>query len=100
MPTILIDGTTYEVAEGRNVLQAALDHKLNLPYFCWHPAMGSVGACRLCAVKHYRDEQDENGRLVMGCMTPATEGARLGNTVSSFSHRMANDQPSTRLPGL
>ena len=77
MPTILIDGATYEVAEGRNVLQAALDHKLNLPYFCWHPAMGSVGACRLCAVKHYRDEQDENGRLVMGCMTPATEGARL-----------------------
>ena len=77
MPTILIDGETYEVAEGRNVLQAALDHKLDLPYFCWHPAMGSVGACRLCAVKHYQDEQDENGRLVMGCMTPATEGARL-----------------------
>ena len=77
MPTILIDGATYEVAEGRNVLQAALDHKLNLPYFCWHPAMGSVGACRLCAVKHYRDEQDENGRLVMGCMTPATDGTRL-----------------------
>ncbi len=77
MPTILIDGKEYEVDEGRNVLQAALDHKLDLPYFCWHPAMGSVGACRLCAIKHYRDDQDDQGRLVMGCMTPATDGTRV-----------------------
>ncbi len=77
MPTILIDGNPYEVAEGHNVLQAALEHKLDLPYFCWHPAMGSVGACRLCAVKHYRDEKDEQGRLAMGCMTPATDGTRV-----------------------
>lgn len=77
MPTIFIDGEEYEVGEGRNVLQAALDNKLDLPYFCWHPAMGSVGACRLCAVKHYRDEKDEQGRLVMGCMTPATDGTRV-----------------------
>ncbi|HEX9699899.1 MAG TPA: NADH-quinone oxidoreductase subunit NuoG [Acidobacteriota bacterium] len=77
MPAILIDGSEYEVAEGRNVLQAALDHKLDLPYFCWHPAMGSVGACRLCAIKHYRDETDKRGRLAMGCMTPAREGTRV-----------------------
>ena len=61
MPTISIDGKEYEVGEDRNVLQAALDHKLDLPYFCWHPAMGSLGACRLCAVKQYRDETDETG---------------------------------------
>ena len=86
MPTIFIDGKQYEVGEGRNVLQAALDNKLDLPYFCWHPAMGSVGACRLCAVKHYRDENDEHGRLVMGCMTPASEGTRpLGAALSSRS---------------
>lgn len=77
MPTISIDGKEYEVGEGRNVLQAALDHKLDLPYFCWHPAMGSVGACRLCAVKHYRDDNDEQGRLAMGCMTPAADGTRV-----------------------
>jgi len=77
MARISIDGTEYEIDEGRNVLQAALDLKLDLPYFCWHPAMGSVGACRLCAVKHYRDENDEHGRLAMGCMTPATDGTRI-----------------------
>jgi NADH-quinone oxidoreductase subunit G len=77
MPTIFIDGSEYEVGAGRNVLQAALDHRLDLPYFCWHPAMGSVGACRLCAVRHYRDETDKRGRLAMGCMTPASEGTRV-----------------------
>ena len=34
---------------------------LDIPYFCWHPAMGSVGACRLCAVKQYKDEDDTEG---------------------------------------
>jgi NADH-quinone oxidoreductase subunit G len=37
--------------------------------------MGSVGACRQCAVKQYRDEDDKEGMLVMACMTPATDGA-------------------------
>ena len=25
----------------------------DLPYFCWHPALGSVGACRQCAVTQF-----------------------------------------------
>ena len=49
MPTIYIDDQAYEVDDGDNVLQAALGLGLDLPYFCWHPAMGSVGACRQCA---------------------------------------------------
>ena len=77
MATITIDGKTYEVKEGQNLLQTALSQGLNLPYFCWHPALGSVGACRQCAVKQYKDEDDENGRLVMACMTPAKDGSRF-----------------------
>src|SRR3546814_13614379 len=38
------------------------------------PALGSVGACRQCAVKSYRDESDKTGRIVMSCMTPASNG--------------------------
>ena len=77
MPKVIIDGTEYSVKPGRNMLEAALDHGLNLPYFCWHPAMGSVGACRLCAVKVYKDEHDTKGRIQMACMTPACEGTRI-----------------------
>jgi NADH-quinone oxidoreductase subunit G len=77
MPKIIIDQREYEVKEGQNLLQASLNLGLNLPYFCWHPAMGSVGACRQCAVKQFRNEQDTAGRIVMACMTPASEGARI-----------------------
>lgn len=40
--------------------------------------MGSVGACRQCAVTQYKDEQDDTGRIVMACMTPAKDGTRIG----------------------
>ncbi|MEJ2600995.1 MAG: NADH-quinone oxidoreductase subunit NuoG, partial [Anaerolineales bacterium] len=50
---------------------------MDLPYFCWHPAMNSVGACRQCAVIQYKDEEDNQGRLVMACMTETTDGARF-----------------------
>jgi NADH-quinone oxidoreductase subunit G len=75
--TIYIDDVTYEVEAGDNLLHAALTLKLDLPYFCWHPAMNSVGACRQCAVIQYKDEKDNKGRLVMACMTEITEGARF-----------------------
>jgi NADH-quinone oxidoreductase subunit G len=74
---IYVDGKTYEVDPSENLLHACLSQGLDIPYFCWHPAMGSVGACRQCAVKQYRDENDTTGRIVMSCMTPAADGTRI-----------------------
>lgn len=75
MATIHVDGKQYEVDGADNLLQACLSLGLDVPYFCWHPALGSVGACRQCAVKQYSDENDTRGRLVMSCMTPATDNS-------------------------
>ncbi len=77
MPVVIIDGVEYKIKQGRNMLEAALDVGLNLPYFCWHPAMHSVGACRQCAVKAFKDESDTQGKIVMSCMTPAEDGSRF-----------------------
>jgi NADH-quinone oxidoreductase subunit G len=77
MPTIFVDNRPYEVQEGQNLLHACLSLGFNIPYFCWHPAMHSVGACRQCAVKIFKDENDTRGRIVMSCMTPASEGTRI-----------------------
>ncbi|MCC6188190.1 MAG: NADH-quinone oxidoreductase subunit NuoG [Anaerolineales bacterium] len=77
MATIFVDQKPHQVTDGQNLLSACLALGLNLPYFCWHPAMGSVGACRQCAVKQFRDQHDTRGRLVMACMTAASEGARI-----------------------
>ncbi|CBL45453.1 NADH dehydrogenase I, chain G [gamma proteobacterium HdN1] len=74
MATIHVDGKEYEVDGADNLLQACLSLGLDIPYFCWHPALGSVGACRQCAVKQYANADDKRGRLVMSCMTPASDG--------------------------
>ncbi|QWQ18389.2 NADH-quinone oxidoreductase subunit NuoG [Providencia rettgeri] len=77
MATIYVDGKEYDVNGSENLLQACLSLGLDIPYFCWHPALGSVGACRQCAVKQYQNADDTRGRLVMSCMTPATEGTYI-----------------------
>ncbi len=77
MVTIFVEGREHEVAAGQNLLQAVLNLGYNLPYFCWHPVLCSVGACRQCAVKQFRDEKDDRGMIVMACMTPVAEGLRI-----------------------
>ncbi|MFT3930343.1 MAG: NADH-quinone oxidoreductase subunit NuoG [Spongiibacteraceae bacterium] len=77
MATIHVDGKDYEVDGADNLLRACLSLGLDIPYFCWHPALGSVGACRQCAVKQYANADDKRGRLVMSCMTPATDNTYI-----------------------
>ncbi len=71
---IRVDGKYYDVKPEKNLLETCLALGLDIPHFCFHPAMGSVGACRLCAVKKFRDADDKKGRIVMSCMEPVTEG--------------------------
>ena len=77
MATIYIDDQPHPVNPQENLLHQCLSLGFNLPYFCWHPALGSVGACRQCAVKQFKDEHDRRGRIVMACVTPASEGTRI-----------------------
>ncbi|NNM57120.1 NADH-quinone oxidoreductase subunit NuoG, partial [Acidocella sp.] len=77
MTKFIVDGEEYSAKPDENLLQACLGAGLDLPYFCWHPALGSVGACRQCAVRQYANEEDKTGKLVMACMTPVAEGARF-----------------------
>lgn len=77
MAKIYIDNQEYEADERKNILATALSLGFNVPYFCWHPCLNSVGACRQCAVKQYRGPDDENGMIVMSCMTPAADGTRI-----------------------
>lgn len=77
MATVTIDGQAYHVDGSQNLLQVCLTLGFDLPYFCWHPALGSVGSCRQCAIKQYRDADDTRGIIAMACMTPAQEGSRI-----------------------
>jgi len=93
--TIYIDDLPYQVTDDINLLQACLSLNIDVPYFCWHPAMGSVGACRQCAVMQFQNEEDTRGRLVMSCMTPVTEGMRI-----SFKNEKAHTFRQTNIEAI
>lgn len=73
MTRILLNGEEIEVEEGRDLLSICLEHAAPVPHFCWHGALGSIGACRMCAVRTFSGPDDQDGRLEMACMTPARE---------------------------
>ncbi len=77
MAKIFIDNQPVEVDDRQSLLANLLSLGFNLDYFCWHPKMGSVGACRQCAVKQFRDDKDTRGKIVMACMTAAKDGTRI-----------------------
>ncbi|MDR3715604.1 MAG: NADH-quinone oxidoreductase subunit NuoG [Puia sp.] len=77
MANILIDNVSYSVDGSKNVLATSLSLGLNLPYFCWHPALHSVGACRQCAILKYKNAEDKKGKIVMACLEPITDQLRI-----------------------
>ncbi|MCB6179924.1 NADH-quinone oxidoreductase subunit NuoG [Rhodobacter sp. Har01] len=64
---LTLNGREITVEDGRDLLSVALEAGVDVPHFCWHGALGSVGACRKCAVK-------VGDKVEMACMTPASEG--------------------------
>ena len=77
MEKVIIDDITYEVDSGKNMLETCLSLGLNLPYFCWHPALQSVGACRQCAIIKYKNADDKKGKIVMACLEPVANNMRI-----------------------
>jgi NADH-quinone oxidoreductase subunit G len=74
---ITVDGRDVAVEDGRDLLTTCLEAGVDVPHFCWHGALGSVGACRLCAVRVFSGPDDTEGRIEMSCMTPARDGQRV-----------------------
>ncbi len=79
MPKLIIDDITVEVPEGTTVLEAARSVDIPIPHFCWHPALGKAGACRVCAVKML--DGPVKG-IQMSCMLPAQDGMVVSTTDS------------------
>ncbi len=67
--TLTIDGRQISVDKGQTVLQAAIEAGLEVPYYCYHPALGVDGSCRVCLVKI-----EKMAKLQVSCSITATEG--------------------------
>jgi NADH-quinone oxidoreductase subunit G len=71
MPKLIIDQREIEVPQGTKVIEAAERLGIMIPRFCYHPALGSVGACRMCAVSFV--DGPVKG-IQMSCMVDARDG--------------------------
>lgn len=79
MPHLIIDDRTVEVPEGTTVIEAAEQAGIMIPRFCYHKALGSVGACRLCAVSFLAGPVKG---LEMSCMVQAEDGMVVSTTAA------------------
>ncbi len=77
MPRIIIDDLEIEVPPGTKVIDAAERLGIMIPRFCYHEALGSVGACRMCAVKFV---QGPFKGIQMSCMIDAQDGMVVSTT--------------------
>jgi NADH-quinone oxidoreductase subunit G len=67
--TLTIDGRAITAAKGTSILRAALDNGIQLPFFCYHPALQVDGSCRVCIVK-----VEKMPKLQTACSTPCADG--------------------------
>ncbi|MFO0486483.1 MAG: 2Fe-2S iron-sulfur cluster-binding protein [Sphingobacteriia bacterium] len=50
MPTVTIDGKEFAFEGQQKLLPFILERGMEVPYFCWHPAMSAPTNCRMCLV--------------------------------------------------
>src|SRR5579872_5388545 len=80
MGTVLVNGKPVELAEGErlNCIQAADRVGVEIPRYCWHPALSIVASCRMCLVETGEKKPDGSiamgPKLVPGCQTPVKDG--------------------------
>ena len=95
MATLLINGQEYTLAdhEKLNAIQAAQRFGVEIPYYCWHPALSVVANCRMCEIETgTRDPKTGEvkmiPKLVPGCQTAARDGTVIvTNSAKVIEHQ-------------
>ena len=113
MATIIINNSEYTIPEGEklNAIQMAQRVGVDIPYYCWHPALSVVANCRMCEIE-VGTKDPKTGeikllpKLVPGCQTPGQRRDRArdrqpqGQGTPADDHGVPALQSSARLPGL
>jgi NADH-quinone oxidoreductase subunit G len=69
MPQLTINGKPIEVPAGTNLIEAARLAGVEVPHYCYHPALSIAGQCRLCMV-----DIEKTPRPQIACNTIAADG--------------------------
>jgi NADH-quinone oxidoreductase subunit G len=75
MPTFTINGQEVTVDPGTNLLEAAKTIGVEVPHYCYHPALKVVASCRMCFVEVTQEVRGRTStRLMTACNTMAGDG--------------------------
>jgi len=69
MATITVDDREIKVKDGALLIEELLANGIEIPHFCYHPALGKDGNCRMCMV-----EIEGKKRPQIACDTPVKDG--------------------------
>ncbi|HVJ82372.1 MAG TPA: molybdopterin-dependent oxidoreductase [Planctomycetia bacterium] len=80
MATVTVNGRDIEIGdkERLNCVLAAQRAGVDIPHYCYHPALSVVASCRMCLVEIGEKKPDGTvamqPRVVPGCQTPVKDG--------------------------
>ena len=74
MLKLTIDNQEVEAEAGQTILDAAKTLGIEIPTLCYHPAVPSAGACRICVVEITAGARPG---LVPACASPAQQGLEV-----------------------
>lgn len=97
MPTVTVNDIPVEIGleERLNCIQAAQRAGVEIPHYCWHPALSVVASCRMCLVEVGDKKPDGSiamqPKVVPGCQTPVKDGT----VIVSNSEKVRQAQKAT-----
>jgi NADH-quinone oxidoreductase subunit G len=72
MPKLTINDLEIDARDGQTVIEAALEHGIDVPHYCYHPDLPPDGNCRMCLV-----EVEKMPKLTPSCVTMCGEGMKV-----------------------
>ncbi len=79
MATVTVNNKAVDIGAARlNCVQAAEKAGVEIPHYCYHPALSVVASCRMCLVEIGDKKPDGTiamqSKVVPGCQTPVKDG--------------------------
>src|SRR5438309_6574761 len=102
MATVYVNDKPIDIGNERlNLIQAAAKGGVQVPYYCWHPALTVVASCRMCLVEVGERKPDGTvamqPKVVPGCQTPARDGTVIVTNSDKARHAQAQTLESLLL---
>ena len=69
---VIIDGKSVQVPKGTNLIEAAKQAGIDIPFSCYHPHRTVAGNCRMCQIQIMG-----RPKLEIACNLTATEGLEV-----------------------